>query len=322
MISARNFDIDLLRTLVALADLGSLRLAATRVGRTQAALSLQMRKLQEQAGETIFAPESRKLVLTGAGEVLLSYARRILALNDEAQDAIRRSPVSGEVRFGASQDFGESWLPPVLARFRKAHPSVGLEIRVDGGTRLVAAVDAGEIDLALALGLGERPNAICIGHLPLVWVAHRDFTWERGAKLPLALFTSPCRFRTKGITELDAAGIRWEITLTSPSLYGVWAAVNAGLGVTVRTPEGLLPELEVVDRKFGLPNLGSVDVCLYIAKGARSDGVLSLVDLLRDRLSRRILELDARTPHGVIARNGAARFGLVTGERALVPIAK
>jgi DNA-binding transcriptional LysR family regulator len=312
---ARNFDIDLLRTLVALADLGSLRLAATRVGRTQAALSLQMRKLQAQAGETIFAPESRKLVLTSAGEVLLSYARRILALNDEAQEAIRRSPVRGEVRFGTSQDFGEAWLPPVLAQFRKGHPSVGLEIRVDGGTRLVAAVDAGEIDLALALGLGERPNAICIGHLPLVWIAHRDFTWRRGAKLPLALFTSPCRFRTKGITELDAAGICWEIALTSPSLYGVWAAVNAGLGATVRTPEGLLPELEVVDRKFGLPNLGSVDVSLYIAKGARSPAVLNLVELLRDRLSRRILELEARTPQGVMARTGAARFGLVTGKR-------
>jgi DNA-binding transcriptional LysR family regulator len=313
----RNFDIDLLRSFVALADLGSLKLAATRVARTQAALSLQMRKLESQAGETIFSPDSRKLVLTGAGEVLLSYARRILALNDEAQEAIRRSHVSGEVKFGASQDFGESWLPPVLAQFRKGHPSVGLEIRVDGGTKLVAAVEAGEIDLALALGLGERENAICIGHLPLVWIAHRDFDWDRVAKLPLALFTSPCRFRTKGIGELDAAGIAWDITLTSPSLYGVWAAVNAGLGVTVRTPEGLMPELEVVDRKFGLPNLGSVDVSLHMAQGARSPAVLNLVELLRDRLSKRILELDARTPQAVMNRAGGARFGVVTGKRRL-----
>jgi DNA-binding transcriptional LysR family regulator len=312
---SRNLDIDLLRSLVALADLGSLKLAATRVGRTQAALSLQMRKLEQQAGETIFSPASRKLVLTGAGEVLLSYARRILALNDEAREAIRSSHVRGEVKFGASQDFGESWLPPVLAQFRNGHPSVGLEIRVDGGSKLVAAVDTGEIDLALALGLGERPNAICIGHLPLVWVAHRDFGWDRESRLPLALFTSPCRFRTKAIAELDAAAIRWEIALTSPSLYGVWAAVNAGLGVTVRTPEGLLPELEVVDRKFGLPNLGSVDVSLYLANGARSAAVSNLVELLRDRLSKRILELDARTPQGVIARHGRARFGVVTGKR-------
>lgn len=313
----RNFDMGLLRSLVALSDLGSLKQAATRVGRTQAALSLQMRKLEQQAGEAIFCPESRKLVLTGAGEVLLSYARRILALNDEAQQAIRRSQVSGEVRFGASQDFGEAWLPPVLAQFRKGHPSVALEVRVDGGTKLVAAVDKGEIDLALALGLGERENAICIGHLPLVWIAHRDFNWTRDERLPLAVFTSPCRFRTRGITELDAAGIRWDIALTSPSLYGVWAAVNAGLGATVRTPEGLLPELEIVDRKFGLPNLGSVDVSLYIAKGSRSAAVMHLVELLRDRLSKRIVELEARTPHGVMGRGRAARFGVVMGNGRL-----
>lgn len=309
--SPRNLDIDLLRSLVALVDQGSLALAAQRVGRTQAALSLQMRKLEAQAGEEIFSRASRKLVPTEAGEILLSYARRILALNDEAQHAIRRSTVSGEVRFGASQDFGESWLPPVLAQFRKANPSVGLEIRVDGGTRLVAAVDDGEIDLALALGLGERPNAICIGHLPLVWIAHREFEWQRGEPLPLALFTTPCRFRTRGIAELDAAGIGWSIALTSPSLYGVWAAVNAGLGVTVRTPEGLLADLEVADRRLGLPNLGSVDVSLYIAKGARSPAVMNLVELLRDRLSRRILELEARTPRGVIERGRTPRFGLV-----------
>lgn len=310
----RNLDMDLLRSLVALADLGTLKGAAERVGRTQAALSLQMRKLEAQAGEALFRKDSRKLVLTEGGDVLLSYARRILALNDDAVQALARTRVSGEVKFGSSQDFGESWLPTVLAQFRKTHPEVALEIRVDGGTKLVTAVDSGEIDLALALGLGERPNAICIGHLPLVWIAHRDFAWNRREALPLALFTSPCRFRTKAIAELDAAGVRWNIGLTSPSLYGVWAAVNAGLGVTVRTPEGLLPELEVVDRKFGLPNLGSVDVSLYLAKGARSPAVMNLVELLRERLAQRIVELDARTPSGVIARR-PGRFGVVVGRK-------
>ncbi len=310
----RNFDMDVLRSMVAFADHGTLGLAAERVGRTQAALSLQMRKLEQQAGEPIFERASRKLVLTGAGEVLLSYARRILALNDEAQQAVRQTQVSGEITFGASQDFGESWLPPVLALFSKLHPSVAMEVRVDGGTRLVAAVDSGEVDVALALGLGERPNAICIGHLPLVWIAHKEFEWDRVGKLPLALFTSPCRFRTKAIAELDAAGVPWNIALTSPSLYGVWAAVNAGLGVTVRTPEGLLPGLEVVDRKFGLPNLGAVDVSLYIAKGARSKALLSLVEMLRERLSERILDLESRTPRASYAGR-AARFGVATRRR-------
>lgn len=307
----RNLDMDLLRSLAALADLGSLSQASERVGRTQAALSLQMRKLEDQAGQPLFRRDSRKLVLTESGETMLGYARRILALNDEAQHTLRGSPVSGAVRFGASQDFGEAWLPPVLAQFRQAFPSIGMEVRIDGGTRCVAAVGAGELDVALALGLGEREGSLCIGHLPLVWIAHRDLRWDGVSPLPLALFTSPCRFRNKAIAELDAAGKPWRITLTSPSLNGVWAAVSAGLGVTVRTPEGLHPGLEIVDRKFGLPDLGSVDVSLYFARGARSPAVQRLAELLRDRLGRRIEELEARTPPTALARRGAKRFAVV-----------
>ena len=306
----RNLDMDVLRSLVAFDDHGTLALAAAQVGRTQAALSLQMRKLEEQVGEALFTRDARRLVLTESGGVLVGYARRILALNDEAQQVVRASRVGGQLRFGASQDFGESWMPPVLAQFRKAHPSIAMEIRVDGGTKLVAAVEAGEIDMALALGLGDGANATTIGHLPLVWVAHRDFRWERGTPLPLALFTAPCRFRTKGVAALDAAGIPWTVALTSPGLHGVWAAVNAGLGVTVRTPEGLLPGLEVADRRLGLPDLGNVDVSLYTRRGRQSAAVASLAGMLRGMLARRILELDARTPAAAFSRRRGKRFAV------------
>ena len=317
----RNLDMDVLRSLVAFTDHGTLAQAGDRVGRTQAALSLQMRRLEEQVGETLFSRDGRRLEFTEAGRVLVGYARRILALNDEAQQAVRATRLSGELRFGASQDFGETWLPPVLAQFRKAHPSVALEIRVDGGTRLVAAVDAGEIDMALALGLGERPDAITIGHLPLVWVAHRDFRWAPGEPLPLALFTAPCRFRNKGAAALDAAGIAWTVALTSPGLHGVWAAVNAGLGVTVRTPEGLLPELEVADRRLGLPDLGNVDVSLYVARGRlASPAVASLAELLRERLAMRILQLEANTPAEAFSRRGRKRFGVRPSPPAVSPL--
>jgi len=310
----RNFDMDVLRSMVAFADHGTLGLAAARVGRTQAALSLQMRKLEEQAGEPIFERASRKLVLTEAGEVLLSYARRILALNDEAQQVMRQSNVSGNLTFGASQDFGESWLPPVLAQFSKAHPSVGLEVRVDGGTRLAAAVDAGEVDVALALGLGERPNAIGIGHLPLVWIAHRDFEWDGVGKVPLALFTSPCRFRTKAIAELDAAGIAWNIALTSPSLYGVWAAVNAGLGVTVRHARRPVAGAGSGRSQAGPAEPGQRRCLALHRQGLALPGGAEPVEMLRERLSERILELESRTPRASYAGR-AARFGVATRRR-------
>src|SRR5690606_10712435 len=109
----RDFDIDVLRSLVAVAELGGLAPAGRRRGRTVAALSVQMRKLEEQAGVELFFKDGRRLALTESGEVVLRYARRILALNDEAQLELRKSVVSGQVRVGTSQDFGEAWLPPL-----------------------------------------------------------------------------------------------------------------------------------------------------------------------------------------------------------------
>lgn len=294
----RDFDIDVLRSLVAMSELGGLANAGRQRGRTVAALSLQMRKLEEQAGAELFFKEGRKLALTSAGEIVLSYARRILALNDEAQQTLRSSSVSGQVRFGTSQDFGEGWLPPVLARFHQQHPVVGLEVSIDRSSQLVPAVEDGSLDMVLTLGMGERPNSLCIGHLPLVWIAHRDFEWHRGQALPLVVFPTPCRFRSKANAELDAVGIDSAVALTSSSLYGVWAAVSAKLGVTLRTAQGLLPDLEMVDKKFDLPSLGYVDVSLTIGGEARSPALCTLIDMLRESLQKRVVELG-----GIVSSN-------------------
>lgn len=297
----RSFDIDVLRSLVAMSELGGLAQAGRQRGKTMAALSLQMRKLEQQAGTELFFKDGRKLALTGAGSVLLSYARRILALNDEAQLTLRSSDLSGLVRFGTSQDFGDSWLPPLLAQFRRRYPAVGLEVSIDRSSQLVQEVEHGNLDLVLTLGMGERANSVSVGQLPLVWIAHRDFQWDRSAPLPLAVFPVPCRFRAKANAELDAAGIAWSVALTSTSLYGIWAAVRAKLGVTLRTVQGLSPELEIVDGKFGLPLLGMVDVSLTLNGNARTPAVLSLVELLRDSLRQRVIELDGVVPQELAA---------------------
>ncbi len=290
----RLLDMDTLRAFVALADLGGLAQAGRRIGRTEAAISQQLKRLEERAGQDLFTRQGRRLKMTEAGELLLGYARRILALNDEALAAVRGIDLSGQVRFGTSQDFGEAWLPPVLAQFRRAYPSISLEVRVDGGTRSVQAVEAGELDFALALGLGERGRCRTIGRLPLVWIAHEDFEWDRRTPLPLAVFTAPCRFRNRGVAALDAAEVPWSIALTSPGLHGVWTAVRAGLGVTIRTPQGLLPGLQIVNEKFGLPVLGDVDVSLYFRDSACPPAVESLAQMLTERLSGRIQDLDVR----------------------------
>jgi len=293
----RNLDIHLLRTYINLCDLGTLSKVAHKVGRTQGALSMQMQKLESITDKKLFNKTGHRLELTASGEMLLSYARKMIALNDEALHSLNSSDQTGKIRFGASQDFGEQWLPPVLSQFKKNFPQIELEVRVDGGQRLLAAASEGEIDFALALGLGDMPESICIGHLPLVWIAHQDFLWSPAQPLPLIVFPSPCRFRTKGLSELDARNLPWKVCLTSPGLSGVWAAVNAGLGVTMRTPEGLSPDLCIVDDKFNLPKLGQVDVSLYLSKKPRSPAVDYLVELLNVRLQERLLEL--KLMHGL-----------------------
>src|SRR5690606_33848948 len=205
----RNFDIDVLRTLVSMVDLGGLAQASHRHGRTVAAVSLQMRKLEEQAGTKLFYKDGRKLALTDNGQTLLKYARRILALNDEAQLVLRQSSTAGFLRIGASQDFGEGWLPPLLAKFRQKFPSIEMEVAIDRSSQLLRAVDDGELDILLSLDTGRRENTIAVGYLPLVWIAHKDFEWDKSHPLPLAVFREPCRFRDKACATLDEAAIPW-----------------------------------------------------------------------------------------------------------------
>ena len=276
-----NLDMDMLRSLVALVELGSLSRAAQRLGRGQSALSLRMKRLEEQTGQALFRRDGRGLVLTETGELLLGYARRILTLNDEAVAALQGSSVAGTVRFGTSQDFAETWLPRALARFARAHPAVRIEARIDGSVRVAEAVERGRLDLALALGQGVRPKATVIGHLPLVWIARRGFVREVERPLPLVVFEPPCRFRQKALAVLDDAGIPWRIVFTSPSLSGLWAAVGAGLGVTIRTPEGLPAPLAPLDAVCGLPELGSTEVSLHRADGARRPAVDSFLGTLQ-----------------------------------------
>lgn len=296
-----NLDTALLRTLLAIADLGSFSQAAAALGRTQSAISLQVKRLEELTGTRIFARNGRNPVLTPAGEVLVSYARRMLALNDEALDAMRSSAIGGKVRFGTSQDFSETWLPTILQGFVAANPGIEIEVRVDSGIEVVNAVEAGELDIALALGLGELPSAEVLGQVPLVWIGRSGFRPVARQPLPLVLFPAPCRFRHRALILLDRHRIGWRIALTSPSLSGLWSAVTAGLGITVRTPEGIPAGLTVLDRCAALPPLGSVDVALHTRGGFLSPAAETLQAMMRQSLAGRLAQLHLRYDAAVSA---------------------
>jgi DNA-binding transcriptional LysR family regulator len=264
-----NLDLDVLRTLVTAQQLGSFNRAASRIGRSQSAVSQQMSKLEQQMGEPLFAKQGRHLVLTDAGEVVLAYARRLLDLNDEAIAAVRGRAVEGLVRFGLPADFAETWLPAALGRFKRTHPAVRIEAMVDRNRRLLELLDMGELDLVLAIGNGTRSDATGLGAVPLVWIGPASPQTLPGPEqpIPLAVYEAPCFFRQRAQAALDGAALPWRIAFTSPSLYGLWAAVEAGLGITLRTAVGLPATLRVLDH---LPAIADPLLAICLHDGGRA----------------------------------------------------
>ena len=279
-----NLDLDTVRTLIVANDLGGYRQAAKRLSRTPSAISLQMKRLQEDIGATLFRKDGRGTALTEAGEIALHYGRRMLALNDELLDTVRGASLAGSVKLGFSQDFAETVLPTVLSKFTKLYPLVLMEVRIEGNAALVEAVQKGELDMALAVGQEDRPTAQRIGELELVWIAGQDFTARSGQPLPLVLLGPQCAFRKKAIEKLDEASIPWRIAAVSPSLAGLWASAIGGLGITARTALGLPARLASDRTLLDLPTLGSFPVTLHTRRKATSAGVERLGAIIHEVL--------------------------------------
>lgn len=285
-----NLDTNVLRTLVTAQQLGGFNRAAKKVGRSQSAVSQQIRKLEEQLGQPLFRKEGRGLAPTEIGDTLLAYARRILDLNDEAVAAAGALAIRGSVRFGIPIDFAETWLPKVLGRFKRAHRAVRVEASAERRGILLERLDKGELDLALVFGGNPRNDAQRISTFPMTWIgsAKQALEWEQGEPLPLAVSTPPCFFREAAIAALDQANIPWRIEFTSPSLHGIWAALDAGLGVTLRVAAGLPNHLAILDEKSSLPRLPMIGLYLHDGERGLSQAANRFKEILMETLAENV----------------------------------
>ena len=281
-----TFDLDVLRSFVTGVELGSFARAADRLGRSTSAVSAQMKKLEEQTGTPVLSKSGRGMVLTEAGETMLAYARRLLDLNDEAAAALHGAELEGWVRLGLQEDFGENLLADVLGRFARAHPRVRVEVRIARNVELLERVSSGRLDLALAWESGvTTPHAEHLGQVPMRWIAAAGqvLPWSRNddEPLPLVMLEAPCLLRSAATAALDRANIPWRIAFTSASLAGTWAAVAAGLGVSLRTPFGLPPSVRALGPHDSfLPSLGSLGLSLHRADAEPSPAVVRLAEIL------------------------------------------
>jgi DNA-binding transcriptional LysR family regulator len=277
-------------------DLGSLAQAAKQLGRTPSAISLQMKRLQDDLGIVLFRKHGRNLALTEAGIMALDYARRILTLHDELLDNMQGASVAGNICVGCTQDFS-SILPSVLSHFSSLYPRIQLELRIEGNAALADAIETSQIDLAIVIGHENRAAAQTVGHLDLVWIASSSFVPPRDQPLPLAALGPQCAFRKRTIQHLEAKKVPYRIAANSPSLDGLWIALLGGLGITARTalnlPEGLISSGSL----YGLPALGRLPVTLHRSARSDSKAIDRLAALLSQSLKLALLPRSKGTAH-------------------------
>ena len=272
-----NLPTNLLRSFVAIVDTGSMLNAAEHVFVTQSALSLQIKRLEELVQQSLFARDGRRLTPTPAGQVLFDYARRVLALHDEAVATVSSGRFSGPVRIGMVQDFAETLLSGLLGRFSELNPDTQIYARVAGTAELLALLDRDQIDIALGFAAADDPHAR--KHSAMLWYG-RDELANR-AVVPLAVLEEPCRFREAAIAGLDAAGRRWRIAIETPNLSTLRAAVEAGLGLTCRTHR-FLPD--AIDRAMlDLPALPQV-AYIVRTRGEPGEAADRLLDLASEEI--------------------------------------
>lgn len=261
-------DIELLRSFVSVVDSGGFTRAGERVHRTQSTVSQQIKRLEESVGRPLLVRNGKQATPTEEGERLLTYARRILALEQEARDVVSQPVVEGVVRLGIPEDFAAYRLVELLSDFARGRPTLRLDVRCGLSVVLRGLLDRGDLDVALIKrNLGES-GGIASWPERLQWVTSKKHPVDLSRDpVPIAVAEQGCLYRNRLIHALESAGRTWHVAYTSPNLPGIQAAVAAGLGVAV------LPDVAITDRHriidtHGLAPLTNTEIALIVSERA------------------------------------------------------
>lgn len=275
-----DLQLDWLKCFVAVVDTGSLSNAAEEVNRSQSAVSMQLKKLEEALGKRVIDRGTRTLQLTPDGQTLLSYARRILDLHAEAHMALRGEELTGRVRLGVPDDYAAKYLTPTLRRFALRHSGVEIELNCEQSTSLIPRVASGDLDLALVSRDHSRRGTLLF-HEPMVWVGAPQFELWRRDPLPIAVYESASLARRCALNSLAQQGRRFKVVYNSSSLAGQLAAVESGLAVAVLTQCSAPGHLQILGGEHGLGPLEPMEVAAYRSRGSRGskavDGLHALL---------------------------------------------
>jgi DNA-binding transcriptional LysR family regulator len=268
------------------------------LNRTQSAVSMQIKRLEDRLGAELFNRTKANVDLSAAGEGLLGYARRILALNEEAVGRLAERKVEGVVRLGVMDDYGTCVVPPLLASFLAGYPHIHVEMET-GLTSSMPARLGEAYDLVIAMYPEARGDGELLRREQAVWATSSSHAVERLEPLPVALYPQGCLFRKWAIDALDAARRPWRLAFVSHSLAAVEAVAAQGLAVTVVKAGTFPPKLRLLSEREGMPRLPAADICLHRATNLSPAGAL-LADHLRAGISNRRDEVSLRRTNNVV----------------------
>jgi DNA-binding transcriptional LysR family regulator len=280
-----NLPTDLLRTFVSVIDLGGYTRAADALGRTQPAVSLQMKRLEELLDARLITHEGRELKLTEEGEALAVYARQLLRLNDEAVAKLKGRSARGQLRVGLPTDFSVAFLQEAIAGFVRENAQVTMSITCDLSRRLIDMLHADDLDIAIALlAQDKNPYLVRSWEETPIWAVAREAAVQRQEAVPLVTHPEGCEYRRRMTAALRAEGRDWRIAYTTPEIGGLQRAVSAGIGVTALTRKTLLPDMRALSARDGFPALEPIRIGLFYKHQRLSAAGLMLVDSLISRM--------------------------------------
>ncbi|MFT5112158.1 MAG: DNA-binding transcriptional LysR family regulator [Parasphingorhabdus sp.] len=275
---------DLLRAFVVVVEQRGFSRAGQVLARSQPAVTLQIKRLEEQVGAILLNRKSRRLEPTASGLELLQYARKIIRLNDQAIAALSQRQLTGHVRMGIPNEFAASHLPDVLGKFSREHPDLTLEVVCDLSTHLLTRLEHQELDLAMAI----HHSVVAAEHLPwqesIEWVAADNFLFEPDRPVPLVVAPPGCVYRRRVIEALEACNVAWRIVYTGTSYSGIRAAVGAGLGVTALARSTVPDDLRILDDSAPFRTLSPAFVSIHFDAESVGAEAKALINFIRTSL--------------------------------------
>ncbi len=285
-ILSEPLDSDLLRTFLAVARHSNVTRAAEAIHRTQSAVSVQIKRLENQLQTPLFERRARGVALTGAGERLLQSASRIVRDLDQTAAEFAKDPIGGVVRVGIPDDYGSGVLQGILRDFAARHPSVDVSVRCEFGTEFPEAVSRGELDLAVCAEQGAPRDADIFFSEDTVWACARDYPVPEDRPVPLALFDRTCWWRDVAIDAMQSSGRSYRIAFTSESVSGVKAAISAGLAIGVLSRSTIDPDMRVLGKQDSFPRLPDTGLSLMSHADTTNPAVTAMADAIKRAYTR------------------------------------